>query len=278
MASSPAMASAPASASGSAVATAAEVCCSEVSSEMTSPPARAQATAQSSTPRAAGRPVPVQALRRRLESAGDSPSWMAYLPSCWLVSDESSHSQAEARAQEKAALPVLLRGAADAGSPAFCSKDADTSASPAIAVSGMSASGGAAKRAGRSEGHWIAASEMSASSPNGRSPLPGGAASVLGSVWRLSREPEGCRRVQAAVEACCADLDVQLRLTAELKGRVWEAIRCPHANHVIQKCVTALHPEASQFIIDEVLQRGSGTVAGVLWHGAAEAPARRAPL
>jgi len=89
---------------------------------------------------------------------------------------------------------------------------------------------------------------------------------LVGRVWRLSRDEKGCRRVQAAVETCAQDRDLQVTLAAELKGHVWEAIRCPHANHVLQCCITALPLEASQFILYEVLQRGPGAATQVACH------------
>merc|ERR1712218_69696 len=32
-------------------------------------------------------------------------------------------------------------------------------------------------------------------------------------------------------------------------------MRCPHANHVLQKCITLLQPDDVQFIVDELLGR-----------------------
>lgn len=74
-------------------------------------------------------------------------------------------------------------------------------------------------------------------------------------MWTLSRDADGCRLVQDAIEAAASD-DERSRITAELQGRVWEALRCPHANHVLQKCIAASGPKASQFIINEILLRG----------------------
>jgi len=41
----------------------------------------------------------------------------------------------------------------------------------------------------------------------------------------------------------------------ELRGYVPKAARCPHANHVLQKWVAASRPEATQFVVDELLRR-----------------------
>ncbi|CAK0871518.1 unnamed protein product [Prorocentrum cordatum] len=33
-------------------------------------------------------------------------------------------------------------------------------------------------------------------------------------------------------------------------------MQCPHANHVVQKCITSMPPQHSQFILDELLSKG----------------------
>jgi len=43
-----------------------------------------------------------------------------------------------------------------------------------------------------------------------------------------------------------------MALASELRGHVVEALRSPHANFVLQKCVATLEPEALQFVIDEI--------------------------
>jgi len=58
--------------------------------------------------------------------------------------------------------------------------------------------------------------------------------------------------VQLALEA--ARGEVRRALVLELRGHVWEALLCPYANFVLQKCVATLEPESLQFIIDEILQ------------------------
>eukprot|EP00429_Kryptoperidinium_foliaceum_P071030 CAMPEP_0176057730 /NCGR_PEP_ID=MMETSP0120_2-20121206/28756_1 /TAXON_ID=160619 /ORGANISM="Kryptoperidinium foliaceum, Strain CCMP 1326" /LENGTH=382 /DNA_ID=CAMNT_0017391245 /DNA_START=57 /DNA_END=1205 /DNA_ORIENTATION=- len=87
---------------------------------------------------------------------------------------------------------------------------------------------------------------------------------VLGSVWNLSRDREGCRRVQEALDI--DDADIRGRVVAELRGHVWEALRCPHANHVIQKWISVSAPEESQFIIDEIMSHGHGGVTQAARH------------
>jgi len=82
---------------------------------------------------------------------------------------------------------------------------------------------------------------------------------VEGNMWRLSRDAEGCRRVQAALDDAPTD-DARMLLVQELRGRVWTAMRCPHANHVLQKCFVTMRPSAVQFIIDELVAKGTKSI------------------
>ena len=65
--------------------------------------------------------------------------------------------------------------------------------------------------------------------------------SLAGRVWELSQDSKGCREVQLAIEE--ASDDVRRGLLAEIAGHVLDAMRCPHANHVLQKCITCSRPE-----------------------------------
>lgn len=88
---------------------------------------------------------------------------------------------------------------------------------------------------------------------------------VPGNVWRLSRDPQGSRLVQAALEDADSD-DARTSLASELRGHIREATRCRHANHVVQKCITLIRPQAMQFIIDEILEKGPGAVSQAARH------------
>lgn len=77
---------------------------------------------------------------------------------------------------------------------------------------------------------------------------------VRGSVWRLSRDPVGCRAVQAALAAASGD---QARaICAELRGKVEDAVYSPHANYVLQKVIEVVPPTASSFIAEELASGG----------------------
>eukprot|EP00425_Heterocapsa_triquetra_P030434 CAMPEP_0195111272 /NCGR_PEP_ID=MMETSP0448-20130528/95440_1 /TAXON_ID=66468 /ORGANISM="Heterocapsa triquestra, Strain CCMP 448" /LENGTH=121 /DNA_ID=CAMNT_0040148037 /DNA_START=39 /DNA_END=401 /DNA_ORIENTATION=+ len=84
-------------------------------------------------------------------------------------------------------------------------------------------------------------------------------APVPGNVWRLARNSTGCRRVQQALEDAASD-DERVKLVQELRGHVWSAMRCPFANHVLQKCFVTMRPCALQFIIDELMAKGTKSI------------------
>jgi len=89
-----------------------------------------------------------------------------------------------------------------------------------------------------------------------------GSSSVAGRVWRLAVDAYGCLEVQQALEA--ASDEGRWALARELRGHIREACRCPHANYVVQKCITSLAPKMLQFIIDELTQNNA--VLGIARH------------
>jgi len=78
---------------------------------------------------------------------------------------------------------------------------------------------------------------------------------LKGSMVQLTFERQGCRLVQAAIQA--ADRAVAADLLIELHGHVRDALASPHANYVIQTIITALPTAMSSFIVKELL--GVGT-------------------
>jgi len=74
--------------------------------------------------------------------------------------------------------------------------------------------------------------------------------SVTELAWPLAASTAGCRVVQHALDL--ATDSERVTLAEQLKGRVVEALMCPHANHVLQKCVELLPAESLQFVIDEM--------------------------
>eukprot|EP00747_Dinoflagellata_sp_TGD_P168982 gnl/TRDRNA2_/TRDRNA2_196725_c0_seq1.p1 gnl/TRDRNA2_/TRDRNA2_196725_c0~~gnl/TRDRNA2_/TRDRNA2_196725_c0_seq1.p1 ORF type:complete len:405 (-),score=87.06 gnl/TRDRNA2_/TRDRNA2_196725_c0_seq1:25-1206(-) len=105
---------------------------------------------------------------------------------------------------------------------------------------------------------WAPTEHLSAVSGGCREFQGGPSAPALsGYVWSLARDSKGTRTVQNEIDA--ADAHDKRLLASELRGHVLEALKCPHANFVIQKCITTMRPEDIQFIVDEL--KGTGVTA-----------------
>ena len=93
-------------------------------------------------------------------------------------------------------------------------------------------------------------------------PLPVGA-SV--SVWSLSSTATGSRAVQQLLHD--AESDAARKYLADgLRGHVWAACHCPHANHVLQKCISDMKPAQLDFVVDEILAAGPRAGARLARH------------
>jgi hypothetical protein len=77
-------------------------------------------------------------------------------------------------------------------------------------------------------------------------------------VWSLSCEKHGCWLVQQRFED--GTVEEKSRLAEQLRGHIWQAVRDPHANYVVQKCIMSTPPSTSQFIVDELCNRSNGAV------------------
>jgi hypothetical protein len=73
---------------------------------------------------------------------------------------------------------------------------------------------------------------------------------------------EGSRAFQAALDEAASN-EERAALARELRGRVWEALRCPSANHALQKCIEVLPGQATQFIFDELVAGPDGCGRGI---------------
>merc|ERR1712232_721269 len=78
---------------------------------------------------------------------------------------------------------------------------------------------------------------------------------LIGNVPDLAFDASACRVLQKALDH--GEDEEVLALGLELQGRVGEAIRSPHANHVIQKLVEVLPVPSLSFITQEILGAGS---------------------
>ncbi|CAE7408250.1 APUM1 [Symbiodinium necroappetens] len=180
---------------------------------------RGRHTAKPPKPRALA--FPLRALIERINSNEDPP-WASYL-SAGVVRAERSVRQEEDRMQDT--LPRLL------------------GARKIECGLGNLSSGGCCG------GRDIVLTGGVAGSITGG--MTGGMTSLVGRVWELSQDSKGCRDVQLALEQ--AGEDLRRLIVAEVAGHVLDAMRCPHANHVLQKCITSSRPADCQFIIDEIM-------------------------
>eukprot|EP00928_Gymnodinium_smaydae_P049838 TRINITY_DN33471_c0_g1_i1.p1 TRINITY_DN33471_c0_g1~~TRINITY_DN33471_c0_g1_i1.p1 ORF type:complete len:711 (+),score=94.54 TRINITY_DN33471_c0_g1_i1:71-2203(+) len=83
---------------------------------------------------------------------------------------------------------------------------------------------------------------------------------LVNRVWELSQESEGCWAVQRALDAALSEEERET-IANELRGHVWDALQHHHANFVLQKCISTLHPQSTQFIVDEIANCGSVSLA-----------------
>merc|ERR1719198_2710526 len=74
---------------------------------------------------------------------------------------------------------------------------------------------------------------------------------ITGSVVDLAFDPAACRVVQKAFET--SDVEVAAALAQEMKGHIRDAIKCPHANHVVQKLLDNLPADRTTFVVGELL-------------------------
>lgn len=87
----------------------------------------------------------------------------------------------------------------------------------------------------------------------------------LENVWELARETKGSRQVQEAIDNASTD-EERAAIANQLQGHVWQALECRNANHVLQKLISSQRPQASQFVIDEIMRSGPGSGAYAARH------------
>jgi len=88
---------------------------------------------------------------------------------------------------------------------------------------------------------------------------------LAGQVWELAKEANGSRQVQEAIDNASND-DERAAIACQLHGHVWQALECRNANHVLQKMISSMRPQAVQFVIDEIMSHGPGSGAHVARH------------
>lgn len=83
---------------------------------------------------------------------------------------------------------------------------------------------------------------------------------LKGRVWAMARSAQGSKDVQQALDDASDVLRVII--ASELRTRVWEAMKCRHAHHVLQKCISTMRRQDFQFIIDELLHMDGPLAVG----------------
>uniref|UniRef100_A0A7S2KBW0 PUM-HD domain-containing protein n=1 Tax=Zooxanthella nutricula TaxID=1333877 RepID=A0A7S2KBW0_9DINO len=71
----------------------------------------------------------------------------------------------------------------------------------------------------------------------------------------FSHDRDGCVWIQRALDEASDDCE-RLAIMDALRGHTWDVMRCPNANHVLQKFMVTVRPCECQFVIDDILQRG----------------------
>mmetsp|Transcript_28457 Transcript_28457/g.45704 ORF Transcript_28457/g.45704 Transcript_28457/m.45704 type:complete len:532 (+) Transcript_28457:63-1658(+) len=84
------------------------------------------------------------------------------------------------------------------------------------------------------------------------------------SIWKLSQDPQGTFDVQRVIEE--SNEDERVNLVSELRGHIYEATQCPHANHVLRKIITTMPSSTLNFIVLELLSVGETGILDVARH------------
>merc|ERR1711988_1299181 len=84
-------------------------------------------------------------------------------------------------------------------------------------------------------------------------------------AWQRARDAQGTFEVQKALDECSND-EERAVLAAQLRGHVFEATQCPHANHVLRKVITLLPPSSLNFVVVELMSRGPAGIIEIARH------------
>eukprot|EP00931_Biecheleriopsis_adriatica_P047587 TRINITY_DN2743_c0_g1_i4.p1 TRINITY_DN2743_c0_g1~~TRINITY_DN2743_c0_g1_i4.p1 ORF type:complete len:404 (+),score=85.96 TRINITY_DN2743_c0_g1_i4:54-1265(+) len=87
-----------------------------------------------------------------------------------------------------------------------------------------------------------------------------------GHVWQRSRDSEGCRQIQEVLGSTTTSEEERLQIASALRGHVCEAMRCKHANFVLQKLIETLPAKHLGFCFDELLNRQKNVVPQFACH------------
>eukprot|EP00929_Paragymnodinium_shiwhaense_P103901 TRINITY_DN67757_c0_g1_i6.p1 TRINITY_DN67757_c0_g1~~TRINITY_DN67757_c0_g1_i6.p1 ORF type:complete len:390 (-),score=44.38 TRINITY_DN67757_c0_g1_i6:279-1448(-) len=183
-------------------------------------------------------PIPVLCLYRRFLVCSESPSWASYLPAeLQLALAKGEYCQDAMVAMSHMSHMSTTSSCGD-GPPRTAHSVHGSGPPPPILAAALAK---------------LSPQRLQAGEPSS------------GLVWTLSRTQKGCRDVQKCLETAVEEKE-RVALALELRGHVWEALRCPHANYVLQKVICLLKPSDIQFVVDEVAGKGSRAVCHAARH------------
>lgn len=199
--------------------------------------------------------LPARALRARLQWDAEPPSWATYLPPVFL--QQAAQKEGAWEVGSGGLTPAFGVVATSAGH--ICDDAACAPGTWGLAPLAPSRKPAAAEEAKEQQ------AAAAAAVPAVLQPSPFAGAWWFGRVWNLAQDPQGCRDVQAALEAATSE-EERAALASELRGHICEALRCPHANYVLQKCIAMMPAHRLDFVVDELAAKGPGIVAYAARH------------
>jgi len=212
-------------------------------------------------------PMPARALRTRLQSRSSTPpTWAAWLPKGLTQPPQSSVPQAP----QFEDVPAMTPASADYMNGFYIDPEqwVPTGDGRFVGADGMLYEAMVFQTWPDADGTGAyyndSQQECVQFDVSAQCHLTEGGGSLTGIVWKRSKESQGSRIVQDAFDSATTN-EERMALTAELRGHVWEALKCPNANFVIQKCISIITPVDAQFVIDELMHR-PGSVAQAARH------------
>jgi len=88
---------------------------------------------------------------------------------------------------------------------------------------------------------------------------------ATGKIWDLARDQQGSRHVQQLLDDAANDSEFEA-LALELQDHVGEAAMCPHANHVLRKCISPRAPRAFAMILHEFMSQDPEDIVQLARH------------
>jgi hypothetical protein len=207
-------------------------------------------------------PLPVRALQARLKSKAGPPSWAAYLPASlekMQEAMESTEKMQEAMESTETMEEPLEATASDLQAVGYMLAYYDgVNYYPVTFANSEWPDHGDYNAYGIVP--QLESGEACMYYPDQQLDRAGAWIHTDKTVWQLATDKDGTRIVQQALDDAATDQD-RLDIFVHFIGHVWEALKCPHANYVLAKCVQTISPQHSQFVIEELIKKGAPTAA-----------------